>query len=46
MMILDPLPPDDLGPRSERLSIPRRLLCVRDGCVSDAASSAAFRIDC
>jgi hypothetical protein len=24
----------------------RRLLCVRDGCVSDAANRSAFRIDC
>src|SRR5215211_3129704 len=40
MMILDPRPGDDLGPRAERLSIPDRLLSV-----SKAAHRAAFHID-
>jgi hypothetical protein len=30
---------DDLGPRSERLSTPNQLLCVRDGCVSTPPSA-------
>jgi hypothetical protein len=36
------LPHDDLGPRSEPLTIPSGLLSVRGACVSDAANRAAF----